>query len=376
MPTPADIHAIQIAIQARIPTFLWGPPGCGKTSILEQLAPALGEKLWTVILSIREPSDQGGLPVVSNEGVRMHPPMWAQQLCAEGHGIVFWDEFNTAPPTTQSSALRVVHGGWAGDLKLPDHTSHVAAGNPPEVSTGAYDLTSAIANRWCHFRWSVDAPGWSDGMVAGWPKPAILKLPENWRSHIAAKRGIVASFIRRRGELLLQLPEETSEQGRAWPSPRTWEMAALLLAAAAAVGQNEKSEVARLLVQGAVGESAAREFTSWYVNLDLRDPEEYLRDPKGTPLPKRQDQIMATLDSVAGSALDQRHKKKDQVERYYAAWKVIGRVCREAGPDISMPAARTLATNMPPEVDKKIPPEIEDILPMLEKANIDFSAQR
>ena len=344
MPAVAELVAAQICIQARKPLFLWGGPGTGKTISLEQLAALLEESLWTVILSIREPSDQGGLPVITPEGVRMHPPRWAMELVAAKHGIVFWDEFNTAPPTTQSSALRVVHGGWAGDQKLPENTSHVAAGNPPEVSTGAYDLTSAIANRWVHMNWPVDPTQWADGMVAGFPNPPLSRVRPNWKHGIAAKRGVVASFIRRRGELLYDLPKSATEQGRAWKSPRTWTMAADLLAAADAAGHGTKSEVARLLVAGCVGEAGQIEFSQWFVKLDLVDPEEYLERPFLTPLPRRQDQTMATLDSVAGAALDRSKPKKARIARYYAAWKVLGRILKSQG-DIAIPAARTLAVN-------------------------------
>jgi hypothetical protein len=381
MVTPADVTALQIAIQARKPCFLWGGPGIGKTAVTEAIAAALKEPLWTVILSIREPSDQGGLPIVTPDGVRMEPPMWAKQLDKEGHGIVFMDEFNTAPPTTQSSALRVVHGGWAGDLKLPEETSFVAAGNPPEISTGAYDLTSAIANRWVHFKWPLDPNSWCDGMMSGWPEISVKSLPDNWKSGIASKRGVISTFIRLRSDLLYDLPEDPTEQGKAWQSPRTWEMSAHLLAAAASVGFDEKSEVVRKLVAGCVGDSAQREFTNWFVKLDLRDPEDYLADPRHTPLPNRQDQTMATLDSVASSALDRGHNRRAQVKRYQAAWVVLGRVARSRDkggmgmPDVVIPAARVLAPAMPDELENSIPEEVDDVWPILEAANIDFGPQ-
>lgn len=368
----ANLIAIQIAVQARIPVFLWGPPGTGKTKTTEAFSRILDEKLWVVILSIREPSDQGGLPVIRPEGVTMEPPRWAKELHAAGHGIVFFDEFNTAVPTVQSSALRVIYGGWAGDQKLPEETSFIAAGNPPETSTGVYDLTSAIANRWVHFDWKPDTVTWCDGMISGWPDPTARRIDPNWKNLLSTKRSTFASFIRRRGELLDAMPEDPAEQGKAWPSRRTWDMAAYLAAAAASAGFSEKSEVVRKLVAGCVGVPAQREFTSWFVKLDLRDPEDYLKDPRNTPLPRRQDQIMATLDSVASASLDRNKKRPEQIKRYESAWVVLGRVARQT-PDIAIPAARTLAPNMPDELDNKIPEEVDDIWPILEQAGIDFS---
>lgn len=365
--------ALVICIQARLPAFLWGMPGVGKTAITYQIAEQLGWPLWTVILSIREPSDQGGLPVVTDQGVKMHPPMWAQQLADEGHGIVFFDEFNTAPPTVQSSALRVIHGGWAGDLKLPANTSFIAAGNPTTMSTGGYDLTSAIANRWIHFDWTMDPVKWADGMVSGFPAPPIVRLPEGWRELIPSKRALIAAYIRVNGDQLNALPEDPAEQGMAWSSPRTLDFLAQLLAASESVGHGVKSQVAKTLMRGAVGPGVEQGLSSYLAKLDLRDPEDYLKDPYNTPLPKRQDQMMATFDSVAAAALrDEGVKKQQRIERYYTAWKVLGRIMKTQS-DIAIPAARVLAVNMPPEVDQNLPPEVEEMLPILEEANIDFS---
>lgn len=382
--------AAHVCIQTRSPLFLWGGPGIGKTAVLEQIADALEEPLHTVILSIREPSDQGGLPYIMRSdgtalpegaaglldaGVRMVPPMWARMLSADGHGVVFWDEFNTAVPTTQSSALRVIHGGYAGDLRLPSETSHVAAGTPATQVAGGYDLTAAIANRWTHIDWPVDSNTWANGMVAGFPKPVVTRLPSSWRDSLAAKRGLVSAFIRRKPNLLYMLPKAPSEQGRAWASPRMWDRVATLMAASNGIGHGEKSEVGRLLIHGCVGQAAGAEFIEWVANLDLRDPEDYLADPS-TPLPQRQDQLMATLDSVAAAALDKTKADKDQVTRYRAAWKLVGRAKKAGKGDVAVPSARVLATNMPKEVKRDLPPEIEEMLPLLEAAGIDYSRTR
>jgi hypothetical protein len=373
--TTDHMIATQICIQTRSPVFLWGPPGVGKTANLEAIAEALGEPMWTVILSIREPSDQGGLPIIRPDGVSMHPPLWAFELKEKGRGTVFWDEFNTAPPTSQSSALRVVHGGYAGDMRLPADTAHVAAGNPASMVSGGFDLTAAIANRWTHIEWPLGATEFAVGMVSGWPAPPIARLPKNWRDGFASNRGLVAAFIGVRPELLLALPKQVSEQGKAWPSPRMWERVALLLTAAEAAGYGKKSSVGRMLVRGCVGEGAAQEFISWFTNLDLLDPEMYLADPFKTTLPTRQDQIMATLTAVAAAALDASRPEKERTERYYRAWNVLGRILKDRG-DIGIPAARILAANIPKGVTKALPPELDDIVNMLNKAGIDFSQKR
>jgi hypothetical protein len=372
----AEMIAVQICIQARQPVHLWGEPGIGKTKQTEAIAAALDERLWPVLLAIREPSDQGGLPVIvrhedGTSSVWMAPPRWAKEIAAEGKGQIHFDELNVSAPTVQNSALRVVNELWAGDQKLPDETSFIICGNPAETNPGVYDLTPAMANRVVHIAWPIDHEGWCDGMISGW-KTQIVQLPKSWREGIEASNGLIVAFIRRRGNLLHAKPADPTEAGKAWPSPRTWTIAARLAAAANSMGYDIKSEVTRVLIAGCVGESACAEFMSYVVNLDLRDPEEYLADPMNIPLPTRQDQTMATLDQIAAAALREMPKRKDVVARYYAAWKVLGRVIKKAG-DIAIPACRVMAVNMPQEAERNLPPEVEDILPMLEAAGIDFS---
>jgi hypothetical protein len=350
--------ALQICVQTFTPVFLWGLPGVGKTVSVEALAEALQMMLFTIILSIREPTDQGGMPVVTEEGVVLHPAKWARDCANNGGGLVFFDEFNTSAPNTQSSALRVVHGRFAGDQELPQATAFVGAGNPPEKVTGVYQLTAAIANRWVHLDWPFDFDGWTTGMQSGWKPPQIVRVPDNWKDRIGSKRTLWSSAAKRLGrELVMSFPETRGEQGRAWPSPRTSERAADLMAAAEAVGFGSKTAVTRALVRGCVGEESAEMFFEWLTNLDLRDPEDYLSAPDSTPMPDRQDKRLVTLDTVVSAALKEH---PDYVGRYYRAWQVVGRIA-EKEVDVAVPAARVLSKHITMEMIQAmgVPPQLE-----------------
>ena len=50
--------------RARVPALVWGPPGVGKTAAIRRWAARRKLQCWTVIASLREPSDFGGLPIV------------------------------------------------------------------------------------------------------------------------------------------------------------------------------------------------------------------------------------------------------------------------------------------------------------------------
>ncbi|HVT67257.1 MAG TPA: MoxR family ATPase, partial [Trebonia sp.] len=231
MPTVAS-QALGVAVAARVPVLLWGAPGTGKTSAIRAMAEAMGLPCETVIASIREPSDFAGLPVITDGTVHFAPPRWAQRLAAAGTGILFLDELSTAPPAVQAALLRVVLERTVGDLALPPAVAVVSAANPPEQAADGWDLSAPLANRLCHLTWEITPQAIADGLASGWEAPSVPSFPDGWEAGEQLIRGLVAAFLRVRPALALAPPEDAAAAGRGWPSPRTWEMAARLTAAA------------------------------------------------------------------------------------------------------------------------------------------------
>jgi MoxR-like ATPase len=353
------MSALSIAIQAGVPVLTWGPPGVGKTATITMLADVLGLPLEVVLASIREPSDFSGLPVIGEKGVRMEPPAWAHRLAQAGEGLLFLDEISTAPPAVQSALLRVVLERVVGDLALPAAVSVVAAANPPEQAAGGWDLSAPLANRFCHLFWSLDTQGWVDGMIRGWSFSNLPHLPSAWENSIAEKEVLIASFIRHRPHLLLQLPNDETQAGKAWPSPRSWSMAARLLAAAETVKADE--DVVAALIAGCIGEGACLEFLAWRRDLDLPDPEEVLANPLYFRLPDRGDQAFAILGAVITAAVARLTE-----ERWSAAWCVLARASQHGKKDIAAVAAKKLAAARKPELPLPLK-ELQEFAPLLQK---------
>ena len=353
-------QAIAVAIQAGVPILAWGPPGTGKTATISAISSALSLPCECVIASVREPSDFAGLPVLRDDGVYLHPPAWARRLAQAKKGILFLDEISTAPPAVQAALLRVVLDRVVGDLPLPGGVSVVAAANPPEQAAGGWDLSPPLANRFCHLSWALDSGAWIDGMIRGWPTPAVPVLPENWEAGIPASRALVASFIRHRPHLLLQLPAGEEQAGRAWPSPRSWDMTARLLAAAAQAGE----DVATVLVAGCVGDGAGLEFLAWRWALDLPDPEKVLRNPEKFVIPERGDQAFAVLTAVVSAAVGNLTK-----DRWSAAWIVLARAAEQGAKDIAAAAAKALAAARTPALPLPMK-ELREFIPLLQKGGL------
>ncbi|MGZ4729064.1 MAG: AAA family ATPase, partial [Acidimicrobiales bacterium] len=323
--------ALGVAVGAGVPVLLWGGPGLGKSSAVREMAEAASLPCETVIASIREPSDFAGLPIVNDDAasVRFAPPAWAERLAGVERGVLFLDEISTAPPAVQAALLRVVLERVVGDLALPAGVTVIAAANPPDQAADGWDLSAPLANRFCHLEWALDPSEWASGVLGGFvPAPIPTFGEDDLHRRMTTHRGNVVAFVSSRPAMFNAPPTDESSLGRAWPSPRSWEMASRLLAAAdlAEVG----ATVAAMLIAGAVGPGPAAEFLAWRQELDLPDPEEVLRDPSSFRLPERGDRAYAALTSVTAAVL-----ADNTATRWQAGWLAVAAGTADGHADIA-----------------------------------------
>ena len=356
--------ALAIAVSARKPVLLWGGPGTGKSAVIRLLGKTLGLPVVTVIASLREPADFAGLPVVTDNGsIRLAEPTWATYLVEQGKGLLFLDEITTAPPAVQAALLRVVLERVVGDVALPEDVSVVAAANPPEEAAGGWDLSPPLANRFCHLEWPVDADRFLEALTSGWAAPVIGEMNRADANEASIRvRSALAGFLRSRPALLYSMPEDVSTTGRAWPSPRSWDMAADLWTYAETVDAND--DVILLLVSGSVGPGAARELLAWRREADLPDPEEVLADPSKFRLPERGDRQFAVLGALAAAV-----RSNPTRERWEAAFEVVQQAVAMGSADVAAVAARSLAQDIPPGVDA-LPSAVGALAPVLDRAGL------
>lgn len=329
------LTALALAIQARVPVLLWGAPGTGKSSVIRQLGSRLGLPVETVIASIREPSDFAGLPVVTGGRVRFAPPDWAVRLADRGSGLLFLDEISTAPPAVQAALLRVVLERTVGDLELPAGVAIVAAANPAAQAAGGWDLSAPLANRFLHLDWHLNGLAWADGFENNWADIAFPALPSEWAAGLPAARAEVADYIRQRPDALLSVPAEAEAASRAWPSPRSWEMAARLLAAARA--GEAPAEVVEMLLAGAVGNAAARDYFVALRRGAAWDLDRAFQRPDAARIPESPDVLDGFLRAVIA-----RFASRADADAWERSWQILARAASAAGVDAVVPHAIAL----------------------------------
>ncbi|WP_051859012.1 AAA family ATPase [Streptomyces xanthophaeus] len=360
--TDHQLEALALAVTANQPVLLWGEPGIGKSAGMHRLAASLGVELETVIASVHEPSDFAGLPVVGEDpattGVPMAPPDWAVRLARTGHGLLFFDELSSAPPAVQAALLRVVLERRVGSLELPAAVRIVAAANPTASAADGWHLSPPLANRFVHLDWTHDPRTVARGMAGTWPEAAVPAVdPARVPGSVARARGAVSGFLTARPGLVHQMPAGAADRGRAWPSPRTWEMALRMLATgyAAAVGR----EALAAALTGAVGEAPGIELLSYLEHLDLPDPDRVLADPEAFALPERGDRQLAFLIAVVAAVQGELTR-----ERWEAAWTVLAKAVEAGVPDVAARAAADLAAMR--DLDWPVPAGIDAFVELLQ----------
>jgi hypothetical protein len=328
--TETQIQIIALALQANQPILLTSEPGLAKTSIIAAINRRLGWKHKCLVGSQQDNTDYGGIPYRGERGIEMLPYAWArdfsQDVLGDEPASIFFDEMNMAQQSTLAAQMKVINEGMVGDCKLGRNVARIGAMNPASIAN-VPELLPAMASRFVHLDWNMTPEYWVQATIAGYPDPDVVRLPSNWRNYRPQTLALVASYIQRNSDTYHKRPTDESQWSKAWPNPRTWEMAMTLVAAAMAIGANESLEMA--LVETAVGPGAAIAFMNYKRELDLPNPKDAMDAAVAGKLdkfkfPKKGDQMYAFLNSVVSYFLN-----NNTHEYWHAAWDILGAASKE-----------------------------------------------
>ena len=329
----------------------WGPPGMGKTSMIERAAAVLRRRGgWTeetfplevMIAALCDPTDFRGLPIPTPNGTRFEPPEEAVRLAKALRGWLFLDEVGNAVPAVQSALLRVVHKRVMGLLSLPDDVKIIAAANPPEEAAGGWEQAAAFGNRWTHvvttYADIADPDEWLNWFLHDTSAAdAVPEIdPVGWASEYENVKAITATFIHRNPAALTE--RRSAYEGRfplAFASRRTWESLSRIHATCRLLDREDEVDT---FARGTIGPAYAVQYASFTRMVDLPNPEWLLADPsRAVPDVRRPDRDYATVLAVCAAATRGLAKDtevdKATMDRYVAGWRVIDRLM-EAGKEL------------------------------------------
>ena len=168
---------LRLAYRARKPVLLEGASGIGKSEIVVQTARGLGVGLAVLDLSLIEPPDLVGLPVIAEGVTRYACP---SALPREGAGLLLLEELNRAERHVQQPALQLLTARRLHEYVLPEGWSVVAAINPEDGDYHVTALDPALRGRFLQLRvrseraawlaWARQRPG-APGRTAACPHP-------------------------------------------------------------------------------------------------------------------------------------------------------------------------------------------------------------
>lgn len=136
------------------PVFLMGPPGIGKTAIVQQVASELGVGLVSYSMTHHTRQSALGLPVIEERSYGGKKTAITEYTMSEiiasvydlmeqsgaQEGILFLDEINCVSETLTPIMLQFLQYKQLGTHHVPEGWLVVAAGNPPEYNRSARDF--------------------------------------------------------------------------------------------------------------------------------------------------------------------------------------------------------------------------------------------
>jgi hypothetical protein len=182
------------------PVFIWGPPGVGKSALVQKFATSVGLDCVSLLGSQLAPEDLIGVPQIVDGTSRFCPPA---MIARTKPYCLFLDELNACSQEVQKAFYSLIHERRIGEYHLPEGSVIVAAGNRSQDSTIVKPMSSALLNRMVHVHLRVSPRDWLE-----WAEDEAL---HPW----------VTDYIKQRPDHLWSQPPKHEEP---FSSPRSWHL--------------------------------------------------------------------------------------------------------------------------------------------------------
>lgn len=159
--TKDEFGAYRIPIEKQRPVFMIGPPGIGKTAIMEQIAAELGVGLVSYSMTHHTRQSALGLPYITEKEYGGRSYQVTEYTMSEiigsiydlmretglTEGILFLDEINCVSETLAPCMLQFLQYKVFGQHRVPPGWILVTAGNPPEYNKSVRDFDTVTWDR-------------------------------------------------------------------------------------------------------------------------------------------------------------------------------------------------------------------------------------
>lgn len=197
------------------PVFLIGPPGIGKTAIMEQIAEEMGVGLVSYSMTHHTRQSALGLPFIEKKvynGVEYSVSEYTMsEIIASvydfmersglSEGILFLDEINCVSETLSPAMLQFLQYKTFGRHRVPEGWIIVTAGNPPEYNNSVRDFDIVTWDRLKRVDVEPDYGAWKAYAQKKQTHPAVTTYLEIKRDNFYSIETTVEgkSFVTARG---------------------------------------------------------------------------------------------------------------------------------------------------------------------------------
>ncbi|MDR2713351.1 MAG: MoxR family ATPase [Clostridiales bacterium] len=225
------------------PVFIWGAPGIGKSSIVENFANSLGLPCVSLLGSQLAPEDIIGVPqIVNGKSIFCPPRMIAR---AEPY-CLFLDELNACSQEVQKAFYSLIHDRRIGEYYLPENSIIVGAGNRAQDNAIVKPMSSALINRMFHVELIASHRDWLEWAGQNGIHPYIIE------------------YIGLRPDHLWKQPPKTEEP---FSTPRSWH---ILSDAISSYGENITEMQLEILTSGCLSPQHAVQFHAFIKQIHNR----------------------------------------------------------------------------------------------------------
>ena len=186
--TKDEFGSYRIPIEKQRPVFMIGPPGIGKTAVMEQIASELGVGLVSYSMTHHTRQSALGLPYITEKEFDGRTYQVSEYTMSEiigsvydlmretglREGILFLDEINCVSETLAPCMLQFLQYKVFGQHQLPPGWILVTAGNPPEYNKSVRDFDVVTWDRLKRIDVEPDYDTWREYALQKGVHPAVM----------------------------------------------------------------------------------------------------------------------------------------------------------------------------------------------------------